>query len=67
MLLSFATSALAALLTATTCDASPVTLAARNNGAPTAHIQNGTVSGVSLSTFSQEGAFELSSTAKGTR
>ncbi|GEM10738.1 hypothetical protein Rt10032_c12g4755 [Rhodotorula toruloides] len=33
---------------------SPVTLPARNNGAPTANIKNGTVQGVALPTFSQE-------------
>ncbi|BGP03029.1 hypothetical protein NBRC10513v2_006754 [Rhodotorula toruloides] len=54
MRLPLAKGALAALLTATACNASPLTLAARNNGAPTANLKNGTVQGVSLPTFSQE-------------
>lgn len=40
--------------------ASPVTLTIRNNaGRPTAQLQNGTVRGVHLPTFAQDGAFTL--------
>lgn len=56
MLFRFATAALAVLLASSACDASLVTLAARNKGVPTAQIKNGTIQGIRLPTFSQEGA-----------
>lgn len=55
--------AFAALATLSTLtQASPITLAARNNGgSPSVTIKNGTVEGVTLPTFDQEGALPAAS------